>query len=72
MISNNLYSFIVLYRSPRQSTFSDVITTFSDNFEMTLNLDSKENPFSLVVLGDFIAKLSQWHDEDSTISEEDT
>ena len=36
---------------------------------MTLDLVSKKNPFLLVVLGDFNAKLSQWHDKDSSTSE---
>ena len=36
---------------------------------MTLDLVSKKNPFLLVVLGDFNAKLSQWHDKDSSIFE---
>ena len=36
---------------------------------MTLDLVSKENPFLLVVLGDANAKLSQWHDKDSSTSE---
>ena len=36
---------------------------------MTLDLVSKKNPFLIVVLGDFNAKLSQWHDKDSSTSE---
>ena len=36
---------------------------------MTLDLVSKKNPFLLVVLSDFNAKLSQWHDKDSSTSE---
>ena len=36
---------------------------------MTLDLVSKKNPFLLVVLGDFNAKLSRWHDKDSSTSE---
>ena len=36
---------------------------------MTLDLVSKKNPFLLVVLVDFNAKLSQWHDKDSSTSE---
>ena len=43
--------------------------TFSDNVEMTLYLISKEKPFLFVVLGDFNAKLSQWHNNDSSTSE---
>ena len=36
---------------------------------MTLNLVSKKNPFLIVVLGDLNAKLSQWHDKDSSTPE---
>ena len=67
IISNKLCSFVALYRSPSQS--QDDFATFSDNFEMTLDLVSKKNPFLLVVLGDFNAKPSQWHDKDSSTSE---
>ena len=67
IISNKLCSFATLYRSPSQS--QDDFATFSDNFEMTLDLVSKKNPFLLVVLGDFNAILSQWHDKDSSTSE---
>ena len=67
IISNKLCSFVALYRSPNQS--QDDFATFSDNFEMTLDFVSKKNPFLLVVLGDFNAKPSQWHDKDSSTSE---
>ena len=36
---------------------------------MTLDFVSKKNPFLLVVLGDFNAKLSQWHDKDTSTPE---
>ena len=65
IISNKLCSFIALYRSPSQP--QDDFATFSDNFEMTLDLVSKENPFLVVVLSDFNAK--QWHGKDSSSSE---
>ena len=68
IISNKLCSFVALYRSPSQS--QDDFATVSDNFEMTLDLVSKKNPFLLVVLGDLNAKLSQWHDKDTSTSEE--
>ena len=67
IISNKLCSFVALYRSPSQ--YQDDFATFSDNFEMTLDLVSMKNPFLLVVLGDFNAKLSQWHDKDSNTFE---
>ena len=66
IISNKFCSFVALYRSPSQS--QDNFATFSDNFEMTLDLVSKKNPFLIVVLGDFSAKLSQWHDKDRNFS----
>ena len=56
IISNKLCSFVALYRSPSQS--QDDFAAFSDNLEMTLDFVSKKNPFLLVVLGDFNAKLS--------------
>ena len=36
---------------------------------MNLDFVSKKNPFLLVVLSDFNAKLSQWYDKDSSTSE---
>ena len=36
---------------------------------MNLDLISKGNSLFLVVLGDFNAKISQWHDKDSSTSE---
>ena len=53
-ISNKLCSSIALYRPRNQS--QDDFATFSDNFEMTLDLLSNENSFLLVVLGDFNGK----------------
>ena len=67
IISNKLCSFVALYRSPSQS--QDDFATFSDNFEMTLDLASKKNLFLLAVLSNFNAKLSPWHDKDSSTSE---
>ena len=57
IITNKLCSLVALYRSPNQS--QDNLATFSDNFKMTLDLGSKENPFLLAVLSDFNTKLSQ-------------
>ena len=67
IISNKLCSFIGLYRSSSQSQVD--LATFSDNFEMTLDLVLKETPFLLVVLGDFNSQLSQWHDKDNSTFE---
>ena len=35
---------------------------------MTLDLVSKEKPFLIIVLGDFNAKLKQWHNKESSTS----
>ena len=67
IISKELCSFVALYRSPSRS--QDSFATFSVNFKMTLDLVSKKNAYLIVVLGDFSAKLSQWHDKDSSTSE---
>ena len=67
IISNKLCSFVALYRSPSQS--QDDFATFSDNLEMTLDFASKKNPFLLVILGNFNAKLRQWHDKDTSTPE---
>ena len=67
IISNKLCSFVALYRSPSQS--QDDFATLSDNLKLTLDFVSKKNPFLLVVLGDFNAKLSQWHDKDTNTPE---
>ena len=48
IISNKLCSFIALYRSPSES--QDNFAKFSDNFKMTLDLVSKENPFLFSVV----------------------
>ena len=42
IVSNKLCSFIALYRSP--SEFQDGFATVSDNFKMTLDSVSRENP----------------------------
>ena len=64
IISNKLCCFVALYRWPSQS--QDDFATFSDNFKMTLDLVSKNNPFLLVLLNDFNAKLRQWHDSSTS------
>ena len=60
IISNKCCSFLSLYRPSSQ--FQDKFKTFSCNLEMIMDLVSKNNPFLLVILGDFNAKPSQWHD----------
>ena len=68
IISKKIFSFVAFYRSSSQS--QDDFATFSDNFQVTLDFVSKKNPFLIAVLGDFKAILKQWHDEDSSTSED--
>ena len=57
IVSKKFCSFVALYRSPCQS--QDNFATLFCNFEITLDLISKKNPFLLAVIGDFNARLSQ-------------
>ena len=45
------------------------LKTILQHFQITSDLVSKKNSFLIVILGDFNAKLSQWHDKDSSTSE---
>ena len=67
IVSNKFCSFVALYRSPCQS--QDNFAALFCNFKITLDLISKKNPFLLVVIGDFNARLSQWTDTDSSTIE---
>ena len=56
------YFFAVLYRSPSQTSaeFED----FTNNFELMLSKMSAENPYSVVITGDFNCRSSQWWEND--------
>ena len=51
-----------LYRSPNQS--QDDFETFTNNLELSLDQIFETNPFFVITLGDFNAKLSQWYKND--------
>ena len=55
-IGNKLCNFISLYRSPSQS--QDNFETFIDNLELNIDEIAARNPFLIVILGDFNAKLN--------------
>ena len=55
---------VVLYRSPSQS--QDEFETFSNNFEMTLDILAQKNPFLMTTIGDFNAKSKNWYSPDKT------
>ena len=64
MIGNKICNFITLYRSPSQN--QDDFQVFIDNLEMNLETLAQRNPFLMVVVDDFNAKLKQWCSQDST------
>ena len=53
--------FVALYRSPSQS--QDDFLSFSQNFELTLEKLSENNPYLVVAIGDFNAKLRHWYSQ---------
>ena len=64
MVGDKLCNFIALYRSPSQ--LQDLFESFKENLE--LNLESKvlNNPFLVVILGNFNVKSSNWCKNDIT------
>ena len=66
-IVNKLCNFISLYRSPSQS--QDNFETFIDNLELNIDEIAARNPFLIVILGDFNAKLNTWCKSDKTTYE---
>ena len=61
-IGGKLCSVLCLSRTPSQTR--DIFETFDDNFELTLDSIIKKNPFSIVALGDFNAKITKWYKND--------
>ena len=58
-IGNKFCKIVALYRrSPNQS--QDEFETFTNNLELILDKIFETNPFLVIVLGDFNAKLSQY------------
>ena len=66
-IGNKLCNFISLYRSPSYS--QDTFETFIDNLELNIDEIAARNPFLIVILGDFNAKLNTWCKSDKTTYE---
>ena len=59
--------FVALYRCPSQT--QDDFLLFSQNFELTLEKLSENNPYLLAAIGDFNAKLRHWYSEDTNTLE---
>ena len=51
MVGDKLCNFIALYRSPSQS--QDQFESFKENLELNLESAVQNNPFLVVLLGDF-------------------
>ena len=59
--------FLCLYRSPSQT--GDIFETFADNIELALDTLINETPFSIVALGNFKAKTTNWKKSDPNSNE---
>ena len=66
-IKDKLCNYITLYRLPNQC--QDDFESFINDFELNLDSDIVNNPFLIVVLGDFNAKTSLWYNNDITTYE---
>ena len=63
-VGDKICSFVVLYRSPSLS--QDEFETFSDNFEMTLDILEQKGPFLMTAIAGFNAKSKNWYSQDKT------
>ena len=66
-IGNELCNFTSLYRSPSQS--QNTFEIFIDNLELNIDEIAARNPFLIVILGDFKAKLNTCCKSDKTTYE---
>ena len=67
MVGDKLCNFIALYRSPSQS--QDQFESFKENLELNLESAVQNNPFLVVLLGDFNTKSSNWCKNDIITTE---
>ena len=67
MIGDKQCNFVALYKSPSQN--HNEFDSFSKNLEITLDKLALNNPFMLVVIGDFKAKSKNWYPFDRTTYE---
>ena len=66
-LNRKKYFFAVIYRSPSQNQIE--FDNFSVNFEIMLSKMRTENPFSVVISGDFNCRSTQWWHDDIENSE---
>ena len=67
MLGDKLWNFIALYRSSSQS--QDLFESFKENLELNLESAAQNNPFLVVLLGNFNAKSSNCCKNDITATE---
>ena len=67
-IENKVCYIIALYRSPRQS--QDEFEKFSEKLKLKLYSLLQNNPFLVVLIGDFNAKLKNWYKNDKQFQKE--
>ena len=61
-LNRKKYFFVVIYRSPSQE--QSEFDNFTIDFELMLSKMHAENPFCVVITGDFNCRSSQWWDND--------
>ena len=61
-LNRKKYFFVVVYRSPSQN--HSEFENFMMNFELLLSKMHAENPFSVIITGDFNCRSSQWWEND--------
>ena len=61
-LNRKKYFFVVIYRSPSQD--QNEFDNFTINFELLLSKMHAENPFCVVITGDFNCRSCQWWDND--------
>ena len=62
--TKTICNFLVHYKSSSQS--KDKFETFSDNFEITLEILGQKNLFVMTTIGDFDTKSKNWYSQDKT------
>ena len=66
-IGDKTCNFVSLYRSPSQT--KDEFENFIKNLELNLEHIANKSPFLIVVVGDFNARMQDWHQNDITTFE---
>ena len=66
-LNRKKYFFAVIYRSPSQD--QDEFDTFTINFELMLSKMHAENPYCVIITGDFNCRSTQWSENDNENNE---